>query len=70
MVGRSLSNLFKVLGLCLGTTEMEIKVQYKALSRIYHPDRHDPAHAGLTHKAAAYFFKLINNAQAYLQEVL
>jgi curved DNA-binding protein CbpA len=70
MVGRSLSNLFKVLGLGLGATEMEVKVQYRALSCIYHPDQHDSARTGLTHKTAADFFKLINNMQAYLQEVL
>jgi curved DNA-binding protein CbpA len=70
MVGRSLSNSFKVLGLGLGATETEVKVQYRALSYIYHPDCHDPARTGLTHKAAADFFKLINNVQAYLQEVL
>jgi hypothetical protein len=38
MVGRSLSDLFKVLGLGLGATETEVKIQYIALSCIYHPD--------------------------------
>ncbi len=70
MVGRSLSDSFKVLGLGLGATEMEVKVQYRALSCIYHPDRHDPMRTGLTNEAAADFFKLINNAQAYLHDVL
>ena len=70
MVSRSLSDSFKVLGPGLGVTEIEVKVQYRALSRIYHPDRHDPMHTGLTNEAAADFFELINNAQAYLREVL
>ena len=70
MVGRSLSNLFKVLGLGLGATGTEVKVQYRALSHIYHPDQHDPMHTGLTNEAAVDFFKLINNTQAYLREVL
>jgi curved DNA-binding protein CbpA len=70
MIGRSLSDLFKVLGLDLGATETKVKVQYRAFSCIYHPDQHDPARARLTNKAAADFFKLINNVQAYLHEVL
>jgi DnaJ-class molecular chaperone len=70
MVGRGLSDLFKVLGLGSGATETKVKVQYQALSRIYHPDRHGPVRTGLTNKAAAKCFKLINNAQAYLQEII
>jgi len=70
MVSHSLSNLFKVLGLGLGATETEVKVQYRALSCIYHPDRHDPMRTGLTNEAAVDFFKLINNMHAYLCEVL
>ncbi len=66
----SLSDSFKVLGLGLGATETEVKVQYRALSCIYHPDQHDSARTGLTNEAAADFFKLVNNVQAYLHEVL
>jgi DnaJ-class molecular chaperone len=50
--------------------ETEVKVGYCALAQIYHPDKHDPTRTGMTHKAAADYFKLINNAQAYLSEVL
>jgi curved DNA-binding protein CbpA len=64
MVGRSLSDLFKLLGLGLGATEMEVKVQYRALSCIYHPNQHGPACTGLTNEAAADFFEIINNVQA------
>ena len=71
MVGCSLSDLFKVLGLGLGATETEVKVQYRALSsRIYHPDQHDPIRTGITNESAADFFKLISKLQAYLCEVL
>ena len=69
-VGRTLYDSLKVLGLTLSATEREVKVQYRTLSRIYHPDVHNPARTGLTHEAAADFFKLINNANAYLREVL
>jgi hypothetical protein len=70
MVDQSLEHLFKALGLGLGTTEIEVKVRYCALAQIYHPNKHDPARTGMTQAAAANYFKLINNAQAYLFEVL
>lgn len=69
-VGRSLYDSLKVLGLGLGASEAEVKVKYRMLSRIYHPDKHDPAKTGMSNEEASDFFKLINNAQAYLREVL
>ena len=70
MVGRSLEHSFKALGLGLGATETEVKVAYRALARIYHPDKHDPMQTGMTQAEASEYFKIINNAQAYLCEVL
>ena len=72
MVGRSLEHSFKALGLGLGATETKVKVKYHALTQIYHPDKHDPTQTGMMHaEASEYFnFKLINNAQAYLCDVL
>jgi len=70
MVGRSLEHSFKALGLSLGATETEVKVAYCALARIYHPDKHDPTQTGMTQSEASKYFKIINNAQAYLCEVL
>ena len=70
MVGRSLEHSFKVHGLGLGATETEVKVAYCALARIYHPDKHDPMRTGMTQAEASEHFKIINNAQAYLCEVL
>ena len=70
MVGRSLEHSFKALGLGLGATETEVKVTYRALARIYHPDKHDPKRTGMMHAEASEHFKIINNAQAYLCEVL
>jgi hypothetical protein len=72
MVGRSLEHSFKALGLGLGATETEVKIAYRALARIYHPDKHDPVQTGMTQAEASdsEYFKLINNAQAYLCEVL
>jgi curved DNA-binding protein CbpA len=71
MVGCSLEHSFRVLGLGLGATKTEVKVAYRVLARIYHPDKHDPARTGMTHEAALEYFKIINNAQsAYLCKVL
>ena len=55
---------------CLLDTETEVKVAYRALARIYHPDKHDPMRTGMTHAEASEYFKIINNAQAYLCDVL
>jgi DnaJ-class molecular chaperone len=70
MVGRSLEHSFKAFGLGLGAKETEVKVRYRALAQIYHSDKHDPTRTGMTQAAAANYFKLINNAQAYLCKVL
>jgi hypothetical protein len=69
-VGRTLYGSFKILGLGLGATETEVKLKYRALSRIYHPDKHDSSKTGKTDEEASDFFKMINNAQSYLREVL
>jgi hypothetical protein len=70
MVGRTLDHSFKALGLGLGATETEVKVAYLALARIYHPDKYDPIRTGMTKEEASEYFKIINNAQEYLCEVL
>ena len=70
MVRQSLEHSFKALGQGLGATETEVKVAYCALARIYHPNKHDPIPTGMTQAEASKYFKIINNAQAYLCEVL
>ena len=67
-VGRSMFHSLTILGLGLGASETEIKVHYRQLARKYHPDKKDPAITGLTATEASDFFKLLNNAQAYLKE--
>jgi curved DNA-binding protein CbpA len=69
-VGHSLEHSLRALGLGLGASEIEVRVTYRVLARIYHPDKHDPAQTGLTNEQSADYFKVINNAQAYLREVL
>ena len=68
-VGRSLYDSFKILGLGIGASETEVKVAYRTLSRIYHPDKHDPSRTGMTNEKASDRFKLINNANQYLREL-
>ncbi len=70
MVSQSLEHSFKASGLGLGATETEVKVGYQALAQIYHLNKHNPTRTGMTQAAAANYFKLINNAQAYLCQVL
>ena len=48
---------------------MEVKVAYQ-VAQIYHPYKHYPTRTAMMHASAANFFKLINNAQAYLCKVL
>ena len=60
---------FKVLDLGIGASKMEVKVQFRKLSRVYHPDVHKSAQTGVTDPEATAFFQLINNAYSYLQEI-
>jgi curved DNA-binding protein CbpA len=68
MVGWSMSHLLKILGLCLGASETEIKVYYWQLVRKYHSDKNNPTASGLTASEASDFFKLLNNANKYPRE--
>ena len=61
---------FKVLGLGLGASESEVKLRFRALSRVYHPDKHNPEQTGKTQEEAVALFQLINNAHSHLREVL
>ncbi len=60
----------KVLGLGFGASETKVKVKYRALSQIWHPDKHYSLNTGKTYEETADFFKLINNAQTHLHGIL
>jgi hypothetical protein len=66
-VGHSMSHAIKLLGLGLGASEMEVKVRYRQMAREYHPDKYNQEVMGLTAAEASDFFKLLNNANMFLQ---
>ena len=68
MIGRILGASLQILDLGLGASEIEAKVKYQQLARIYHPDKNNQAETGLTTEEASEFFKLLNNANEYLKE--
>ena len=68
MVGHSMFHSLTILGLGLGASEMEIKVNYRQLARRYHPDKNNTTLTGLTMPEASNFFKLLNNANEYLKD--
>ena len=70
MIGHSLGQSLRILDLGLGASETEVKLKYRQLSQIYHPDKNNPTTTGLTTEEATEFFKLLNNAHAYLREQL
>ena len=55
-----------VLGLEIGAKVREVKIRYRTLARIPHPNKHNPNVTGLTSEEAVELFKLVNNAQQFL----
>ena len=56
-----------ILNLSFAATEREMKVHYRRLARIYHPDKYDPTTNEMSKFEAQEHFKLINNACEYLR---
>ena len=67
-VGRTLFDSLHALGLGLGASQAEITLKFRTLSRIYHPDVHDPEKTGLSREEATEKFQMINNACSYLRK--
>ena len=42
----------------------------RSLARQLHPDKHDPEETGMTSEEAVELFKLVNNAQEHLREII
>jgi DnaJ-class molecular chaperone len=54
----------RILGLREGATEGEGKAAYRAMSRIYHPDKHNSGFTGKSDEEAVEFFQhLITNTE-------
>ena len=66
-VGRCKTDSLKVLGLTTQANDIEIKVKFRSLSRIYHPDKHQPHITGISNSEAILFFQMINNAYMFLR---
>ena len=66
-VGHTKRDSLGILELPFAATEREIKVQYKKLARIYHPDKFNPATNPMTQYEAQEHFKLVNNAYEFLR---
>ena len=69
-VGRVRYDSLKILGLSEGATEGEVKAAYQAMSRIYHPDKHNSGFTGKSDEEAVEFFQHLNNAHSYLREIM
>jgi hypothetical protein len=67
-VGYNLEDSLGIFNLEQGVNWMEIKAEFKRLSRLYHPDKHNPARTNMTTEQAKAFFQLFNNAKDYLHE--
>ena len=69
-VGKVRYDSLRILGLREGATEGEVKAAYWAMSRIYHPDKHNSGFIGMSDEEAVEFFQHLNNAHSYLREIM
>ena len=51
-----------------GATEGVVKAAYRAMSRIYHPDKHNSAFTGKSDEEAVEFFHHLNNAHSVISQ--
>ena len=71
-VGRSMYDSLKILDLGLGASEREVKLAYRRLASIYHPDKweHSRHTTGMTLPETTAHFQMLNNAQSFLRSRL
>ena len=65
-VGRNRTDSCRILRIPTTATEREIKVQYRRLARIYHPDKYDCLTNSMTSHEAQEHFKHLNNAYEFI----
>ena len=66
-VGKNVHDSLAILGLYTTSTEREIKVRYRSLARIFHPDKYDSTTTTMSKEQAQEHFKHINNADEFLR---
>ncbi len=71
-VGHAIYDSLKILGLGFGAFERDVKMAYRNLARIYHPDKWEESHhlTGMSLAETTMHFQLLNNAQSHLRQVL
>ena len=76
-VGHYIADSLGCMGLEISATEREVRIKFRQLSRIFHPDKHRinaetgvSDSTGLTDQQAQEKFQELNNAQAHLCRVL
>ena len=65
--GRIMYDSLKVLVRVFGASETEVKVQFWAMSRIYHPEKHKTEQTGMTKEDATTLFNIFKDAHSYLK---
>ncbi len=70
-VERCVYDSLKILGLGLGASEREVKLAYRRLACLYHPDKWDQAIATtrMTLEETTAHFQLLNNAQDFFEQI-
>ena len=63
-------NLLEVMTLEEGVTVREVNVRYRLLARQIHPGKHDTEVTVMTSAEAVELFKLVNNSQEHLSEII
>jgi DnaJ-class molecular chaperone len=58
----------RILSLREGATKGEVKAAYRAMSRIYHPDKHNSGFTGKSDEEAVELFQHLNNAQLFTRD--
>ena len=71
-VGKTKRDSLLFLELPLSASERDVKVRYRILARIFHPDKHDSQQnsTGMTLSQTVEHFQHISNAHSFLREIL
>ena len=68
LVGSNKRHALRALGLPNNATERDVRVKFRRLSMIYHPDKYSPQ-LGISQEDATAHFQTLNNAYEYLRSI-